>query len=183
MLRILTKPVDIVIQGGSDMGRHLSEDELQQALDFCGKLFGPTGPEEDRATERLSAERFGDGVTDNAGPDITNLGLLDARTPVVDPRIIETVVRENFPSVQRPASEIADTTVDSQSNARNPTIDARFGELDVRMVLEKVNTRRVALHSDGVHSFESEPLCRLGTSGGWVARLEKGKLGLVMLDE
>ena len=164
------------------MGRHLSEDELQQALDFCGKLLAPTGPEEYRATERLLAEKFRGGVIDDASPEITNLMLLDARTPVIDPRIIETVVREHLPVVQRPASDIANATVDFQSNARNPTTDTGFGELDVRAVLEKVNARR-ALQSDGVHNFEKEPLCRSGTSGGWVVRLEKGKLGLVMLEE
>jgi len=46
MPRILTKPVGAVIQGGSDMGRHLSESKLQQEFDFCGKLFASTGPEE-----------------------------------------------------------------------------------------------------------------------------------------
>ena len=165
------------------MGRRLSEDELQQALDFCGKLLAPTGPEEYRATERLLAEKFRGGVIDNASPEITNLRLLDARTPVIDPRIIESVVREHLPSVQVPAPDIVDATVDFQSNARNPTTDTGFGELDVRAVLEKVNARR-ALQSDGVHNFEKEPLCcRSGTSGGWAARLEKGKLGLVMLEE
>jgi len=48
----------------------------------------------------------------------------------------------------------------------------------VRAALKKVNAGRVALHSDGVRNFEKEPLCGSGTSGGWVARLEKGKLGV-----
>jgi len=47
------KPVDVVIQGESDMGRRLCGDELQQASDFCGKPFAPTGLDEYRATERL----------------------------------------------------------------------------------------------------------------------------------
>jgi len=108
-----------------------------------------------------------------------------AWTPVIDPRIvIETVVREHLPSVQRPATYIGGITVDFQSNARNFTADAGWEELNVRAVPEKVNARRAALQSDGVHNFEKEPLCcRSGTSGGWVARLEKGKLGLVMLEE
>jgi len=165
------------------MGRHLSEDELQQALDFCGKLLAPTGPEEYRATERLLAEKFRGGVMDNASPEITDLRLLDARTPVIDPRIIETVVREHLPPLQMPVSDIANTTVDFQSNERNPTAHVGCGELDVKAVLEKVNAGR-ALQSDGVHNFEKEPLCcQSGASGGWVARLEKGKLGLVILKE
>ena len=32
------------IQGGSEKSR-LPEDEVQQAIDFCGKLFGPIGPD------------------------------------------------------------------------------------------------------------------------------------------
>ena len=164
------------------MGCRLSEDELQQALDFCGKLFAPTGPDEYRATETLLAERFGGGVTDNAGPEIANLRFLDVRTPVIDPRIIETVAREHLPSVQRPVSDIGDTTVDFQSDARNFTADVGCEDLDVKAVLEKVNARR-ALQSDGVHNFEKEPLCRSGTGGGWVARLEKGKLGLAIPDD
>jgi len=52
----------------------------------------------------------------------------------------------------------------------------------MKEVLEKVNARR-ALQCDGVHNFEKEPLCRSGTSGGWAARLEKGRLGLVMPED
>ena len=47
----------------------------------------------------------------------------------------------------------------------------------MKAVLEKVNARR-ALQSDGVHNFEEEPLYWSGTTSGWVARLEKGKLEL-----
>ena len=171
--------MDTVIQGGSDMGRRVSEDELQQALDFCGKAFAPTGPDEYRATERVLAERFKGGAADNAGPEITDLRFLDPQTPVIDPQIIETVIRDCLPSVQRPASDIDDTTVDLQSNARNSTADSGCEGLDVKAVLKKANARRV-LQCDGVHNFEEEPMCRSGTSSGWVARLEKGKLGLVM---
>ncbi|KAF8448672.1 hypothetical protein L210DRAFT_3522844 [Boletus edulis BED1] len=35
-----------VIQGASDIGRRLSEQELQNALDFCSKFFHPTSPEQ-----------------------------------------------------------------------------------------------------------------------------------------
>ena len=113
--------MDTVIQEGSDMGRRLSEDELQQALDFCGKLFAPTGLDEYRATERLPAERFKGWSQTTPCPEVTNLRLLDVQTPVIDPRIIETIIREHLPSVQRPASDIGDTTVDLQSNGRNWT--------------------------------------------------------------
>ena len=78
------KPVDVVVQGGSDMGRRLSENELQQALNLCGKLFAPTGPDEYRAAESLLAEKFKGGVVDNASPEITHLRFLDVQTPVID---------------------------------------------------------------------------------------------------
>ena len=164
------------------MGRRVSEDELQQALDFCGKLFAPTGPDEYRATERLLAERLKSGVTDNVSPEIANLRFLDPQTPVIDPQIIETVIRDCLPSVQRPASDIDDTTVDLQSNARIPATDSGCEELVVKAVLEKVSARRT-LQAGGVHNFEKEPLCRSGASSGWVARLEKGRLGLVMPED
>ena len=182
MLRILTKPVNTVMQGGSDMGHRLSEDELQQALDFCGKTFNPTNPDDHCEVERLLTERFKGGVTDNDDPEITNPKSLDIRAPIIDPRTVETVVQEHLPSVQRPASDIGDATVDCQSNTRNSTDNAGCEELDMKAVLEKVNAKK-AFHSEGVHNFEKEPLCRSGTSGGWVARLERGKLGLVMLED
>ena len=163
------------------MGRRLSEDELQQALDFCGKLLVPTSPEDYRAAESLLAESFKNRVTDNPGPDIANMRLLDPQAPAIDPRIIETVVRERLPLVQRPASDIGDTAVDFQPNAGNSTGDAGCEESNVKAVFEKLNARK-ACPIEGVHNFEDEPLGQLGTGGGWVARLEKGKLGLVMLE-
>ncbi|KAG6381897.1 hypothetical protein JVT61DRAFT_514 [Boletus reticuloceps] len=36
----------LVIQGASDIGKRLSEQELQNALDFCSKFFHPTSPEQ-----------------------------------------------------------------------------------------------------------------------------------------
>ena len=164
-LRILMKSMSIVIQGGSEMGR-LSEDEVQQAMDFCGKLFGPTGPEEFRAVEKLLDGRFRSGATDSLDPEIAKLKFLDIRGPIIDPRIIEKVVRgAGHPtSVQGLASDVGDTTADSQPNEG-------CEELDIQAVLDKVNARR--LFTDGMHNFERESF------GGWVARLEKGRLGLV----
>ena len=182
MLPILTKSMDAVIQGGSDMGHRLSEDEVQQALDFCGKMFTPTGPDGPRVTARFLAERSKDGVTDNPGSETANLRFLDIKAPVIDPQIIETIVRGHPTSIQKPASDIDDTTVDSQSNAGNSTADAKREESDVKRVLEKVNAWR-AIHFEGAHNFEEELLGRSDTDGGWVARLEKGRLGLVHLAE
>lgn len=157
------------------MGHRLSEDELQQALDFCGKLFAPTSPDEHRAAERLLAGQ----VADNPNPRTANLKFLDVHAPVIDPQVIETVVREQLTSVPRPTSD----TPNLQSNARDPTADSGYNKLDIKTVLEKVNARRV-IHSEhgGVHNFEDEPLGQLGTGSRWVARLKKGKLGLVHVD-
>ena len=46
------KPIGAVIGEGSDMGHRLSEDEVQQALDFCEKQFVPMSPDGHRAAER-----------------------------------------------------------------------------------------------------------------------------------
>ena len=166
---MLTKSIGTVIQGGSEMGR-LSEDEVQQAMDFCGKLFGPTGPDEFRAVEKLLDEKFSSGATDNLNPEIPNLGFLDVRGPIIDPRIIENVVRGHPSSIQGPGSGVGDTTADSQLNAG-------CEELDVKAVLHKANARRL-FFTNGMHNFEREPFGQSATGGGWVARLEKGRLGL-----
>jgi hypothetical protein len=162
MLQILMKTADTVIQGGSDMGARLSEDELQQALDFCGKLLIPTTPEQHRATERILADGLKGQATDNSDLENPNPRFTDVRAPIIHPQTIETVVLERLgstPSLQ---------------------FDAGCGELDMKMVLEKVNARRAMLPEHrGIHNFEGEPLGQSSTWGGWVPRLEKGKLGLV----
>ncbi|KAF9652074.1 FAD/NAD(P)-binding domain-containing protein [Thelephora ganbajun] len=173
-----------VIQGGSDMGRRLSEDELQQALDFCGKLFAPTSPDEHRAAERFLAERLEGQVAGNPNPENANLRFLDVRAPIIDQEIIETIVREQHGSTPKSASDTNDATPDFQSNARNPLVDSEYGEWDMKTILDKVNARRVihSEHGNGVHNFEYESLGQSGIGGGWVARLEKGRLGLVRTD-
>lgn len=136
------KPVDVVVQGRSDIGRRLPENELQQALNLCGKLFASTGPDEYRTAESLLAERFKDGVADNAGPEITDLRFPDVQTPAINSQIIEIVVRGHPPSVQRPVSDIGDTVVDFRSNPKNPAADLGCEELDMKAALEEVNARR-----------------------------------------
>ena len=165
VLRMLMKRAGTVIQGGSEMGR-LSEDEVQQAMDFCGKLFGPAGPDEFRAVEKLLG-----GAKTGLDPEIANLKFLDMRGPIIDPRIIENVARGHSASIQRAGSDVDNPTVDSQPNAG-------CEELDVKGVLDKANARRLH-YTDGMHNFERESLGRSETGGGWVARLEKGRLGLV----
>jgi len=179
VLQTLTGPA-VVIQGGSDVGHRLSEDELQQALDFCGKLFAPTSPDEHRATERLLAERLKGQAVDNPNPKSANPRLLDLNAPVIDPQTIESIVREQI------GSDTDNTASDFQSNARNSNSAAGPGRggSNMKTVLEKVNAWRV-IHSEngnGVHNFEGEPLGQSETGEGWVARLEKGKLGLAYTD-
>ncbi|EIN06722.1 FAD/NAD(P)-binding domain-containing protein [Punctularia strigosozonata HHB-11173 SS5] len=41
-----------IIQGASDIGARLCPEELDNALDFCGKLFAPTTPEMHQAASR-----------------------------------------------------------------------------------------------------------------------------------
>jgi flavine halogenase len=163
------------------MGSRLSEDELQQALDFCGKLFAPTSPEEHHAAEKLLVKRLEVQATDKLDLETANMRLLDVHAPIINPRMIENIVGGQPKS----ASETGDEGVpDFQSNAKNHLADSEYGELDMRRILEKVNARRVihSEHGNGVNNFEDEPLGQPGTGGGWVARLERGKLGLVRVD-
>lgn len=160
------------------MGRRLSEDELQRAMDFFGNLLAPVSPDEYRAAGRILAARLKGQATSEPDPETSNLRFLDVHAPVIDPRIIEKVARG-----QHGPPPVASNT-DFQSKARDTMVDLEHGELDIRPVLEKVNAMRAvrADQRNGVHNFEDEPLGRSSTGGGWVARLEKGKLGLVPAD-
>jgi len=163
------------------VGRRLSEDELQQTLDFCSKLFAPTSPEEHRATERFLVERTKGQAGGNSDPEAVDLRFMDVHAPLIDPQIIEAATREQ--PTPRSASDAGNAAPDLQSNARNATTDAG-SEVDVKTVLEKVNARRM-IHSEqgnGVHNFEDEPLGQSDAGGGWVAKLEKGRLGLIHAD-
>jgi len=166
------------------MGHRLSEDEVQQALDFCGKLFAPTSPDEHRAAERLLTERLEGQATDSPDPETTNLRFLDVHAPIIDPQIIDTVVRGQFAPTPRPASDVGNAAPGFQSNASNAAADSGCREWDMKTILEKVNARRVihSEHGNGVHNFEDEPLGQSGAERGWVARLERGRLGLVRVD-
>jgi len=167
-----------VIQGGSDVGRRISEDELHQTLDFCAKLFTPTTTEEHRTTKEFLAERLKGKATDSSDPEATNLRFLDTSAPVIDPRIIQAIAKERL------ASDTGNTAPDSQSSASDSMTDSGREETIVEKVLHKVNALRVihGCKNKGMHNFESESLGQSSTGGGWVARLEKGRLGLVHTD-
>jgi len=63
-----------VIQGTADIGKTLTEDELQKTVDFCRHLLGPTDPEIYRA------------VRERVGPE-----LLDLSRPIMTKAEIDTL--------------------------------------------------------------------------------------------
>ena len=109
-------------------------------------------------------EGFSSGAMDNLDPEIANLRFLDIRGSIVDPQIIEDVVRGHLALIQRSGSDVGDTTGDSRLNAG-------CEELDAKAVLGKANARRLFV-TGGMHNSEREPFGRSEAGGGWVARLE-----------
>lgn len=138
----------LVIQGASDMGARLSETELQKSLDFCVNLFNPTSPDQH---ERLSKRG-----------DITK-ELLDVASPVVDPTSFESILHV----------ECYDQSGDSNRNSSESDTEKTAAE--TRMVLNKINARRVVHPEYAINNLEQEPL------DGYVVKLERGKLGLVKM--
>lgn len=141
------------------MGARLSEDELQRALDFCVHLFSPTTPEQhDSVRKKLQALGL---TTDYDDSTATRHGnpkgsdAMDVRAPVISPAKLDQLAR-------RYASP-------------STTAAAKADNLEVKMVLEKVNARRVihAEHGNGLNSLEEEAV------EGFVVRLQAGQLGLV----
>ncbi|KAJ7729520.1 FAD binding domain-containing protein [Mycena maculata] len=143
-----------VIQGASDMGKHLSETELQKSLDFCVNLFNPTSPEEHA---RVAARK-----------DIGE-ALLDVESPIIDPAVLDKALHvECKPHIARPPP--------SRSN-RLPNRGRSASEVaETRMVLKKINARRVVHSEYAINNLESEPIA------GYVVRLEEGHLGLARVD-
>ena len=166
------------------MGARLSEDELQHALDFCVHLFDPTTPEQHAhvraALEGLAVSPQAPAAhqQDERGPareghghgaPVDGTKLLDVRAPVVDPGELAKV----FQSV---APVAGDGTAGSQSGKGCGVAGVLKGveDAEMRMVLEKVNARRVihAEHGNGLNSLEEEAV------DGFVVKLERGSLGL-----
>lgn len=133
-----------MIQGASDMGVRLSETELQKSLDFCVNLFNPTTPEQHDHLSR----------SNSVAPE-----LLDIAAPVVDPSVFEDTLC------------IARTTRDDSSDEGSTASDCERAE-ETRMILNKINARRVVHPEYAINNLELEPL------HGYVVRLERGKLGL-----
>ncbi|KAJ7076866.1 FAD binding domain-containing protein [Mycena belliarum] len=139
-----------VIQGASDMGATLSETELQKSLDFCVNLFNPTSPEQHA--------RVADEIAHT---------LLDVTSPIIDPAVLEKALH-----VER-SSNTPQPSFPSPSRTKLFNRDRSASEVsETRMVLTKINARRV-MHSEyAINNFESEPIA------GYVVRLERGRLGL-----
>jgi flavine halogenase len=155
-----------VIQGGADMGHRLSEDELQRALDFCGNLFNPTSPDEDESARSLLAS------SDMRNPTMENKRLMDVSAPIINPERIDKISRSA--SQQLVADMCKSNASDDLTNAQP---EQEFSAVDVKMVLDKFNARRV-IHSEqgsALNNFEEEPL----GSDALVVRLIRGQLGLV----
>ncbi|KAH9485155.1 Flavin-dependent halogenase armH1 [Psilocybe cubensis] len=134
-----------VIQGASDMGARLSETELQRSLDFCVNLFNPTTPEQH---ERLA--HCGD-----IGKE-----LLDVASPVVDPSVFEDTLC---------VGRALDNSLDDPANSSDVE-----RATETKMILNKINARRVVHPEYAINNLETEPL------SGYVVKLERGKLGLIM---
>ena len=111
-------------------------------------LFNPTSPEQH---ERLS--RSG-----KIGKE-----LLDVTTPVMDPSMLESTLRVGQINSKTCHLESEDSELSSDSERAS----------EIRMMLRKINARRVVHSEYAINNIELEPL------GGYVARLERGKLGLV----
>ncbi|KAI0779599.1 FAD/NAD-P-binding domain-containing protein [Fomes fomentarius] len=182
-----------VIQGGADMGARLSEDEVQRALDFCVHLFDPTTPEQHESVRRkleiATGNSFPAPPTPESPsstkttfiPDVNR--LFDVRAPVVDPSQLDCLLRLQL-QIQEPRSPMSSAPSSprtpnppSHSILRPPPTILENAAADpnteIRMVLDKVNARRV-IHSEhgGLNSMEEEELA------GYVLRLKRGQLGL-----
>jgi hypothetical protein len=125
------------------MGARLSETELQKSLDFCVNLFNPTTPEQHECLSQCC--------------DVAK-ELLDVAAPVVDPFIFERSLHVSQASMGH-TEDVANSS-DSEKAA------------ETRMILNKINARRVVHPEYAINNLETEPL------DGYVVKLERGKLGL-----
>ncbi|KAI0674899.1 FAD/NAD-P-binding domain-containing protein [Trametes maxima] len=182
-----------VIQGGADMGARLSENEVQRALDFCVHLFDPTTPEQHESVRR-KLEQVASGMTGmppagtGAGPDLPPpstkpnfasdpLRLLDVRAPVVDPVHLEHLLRQQLRLQEGNGGGGgvgASPTPRGPARTSTPELASSQQQAEIKMVLDKVNARRVihAEHGNGLNSLEEEGLA------GYALRLRRGTLGL-----
>lgn len=164
------------------MGTRLSEHELQKSLDFCVNLFNPTSPEQHVRVAKSGLSH----------------DFLDATAPVMDPTILELALQMGeislggAPGSVRNSSAGLPTISDSDSGCeiedlqflpppivkrpdRRPKRSDSDAEkmAETKMVLKKINARRIVHSEFTMNNLESEDL------NGFVVRLEKGRLGLM----
>lgn len=158
------------------MGTRLSETELQKSLDFCVNLFNPTSPEQHKrvANSGVSSE------------------LLDVNAPIMDPQVLEVTLK--IEAMNLVNGKLGLETINDEHEGENghgskvfrlpPAVqrhDRRMKRSDsdaqkaaeTKMVVNKINARRVVHSEYAINNLESEGL------NGFVVRLVKGKLGLM----
>lgn len=163
------------------MGTRLSENELQKSLDFCVNLFNPTSPD-----EHIRVAKSG-----------LSQDFLDVSAPVMDPNVLELALQmgqvslgdapgsvrnnEKLPTINDTDSgcEIDDLKFFSppivkRTDRRQKRSDSDAEKVaETKMVLKKINARRVVHSEFTMNNLESEDL------NGFVIRLKKGSLGLM----
>jgi len=97
-----------ILQGASDMGKRLSETELQKSLDFCANVFTPVTPEQ----EQRNAERAR-----------ISKELLD-KTETVTPSLLEDAMKVQNAAEMAASSDPAEAVTVDQTEGI-PESDAR----------------------------------------------------------
>lgn len=142
------------------MGARLSENELQKSLDFCVNLFSPTVPEDHERVVRSGK---------------VNKELLDVAAPIVNPSVFQSALKIENRSC---CSGRNATPPSKKRDAVNFNADASGSDSETerieetKMVLEKINARRVVHSEYSINNLEVEYL------EGFAVVLEHGQLGL-----
>ncbi|KAF5325854.1 hypothetical protein D9611_000019 [Ephemerocybe angulata] len=141
-----------VIQGASDMGARLSENELQKSLDFCVNLFSPTFPDDHERVIRSGK---------------VNKELMDVAAPIVNPSTFESALTPELNPCPGPLNrKKRDSAEESDGDSDVERV------VETKMVLDKINARRVVHSEYSINNLEVEYL------EGFAVVLERGKLGL-----
>lgn len=186
------------------MGAKICEDEVQRTLDFCVNLFNPTTPEQHEAVrEELSRLQLWETPPsrntniDTGETESPVTSWMDVHAPIVSPSNLARMLRTRLRSLSGSSSSSplpsstsplfvspppllpsADATATTASPLNRVTEERHpqaSEDKEMRMVLEKVNARRVIHvdHMEGLNSLEQEDV------SGFVVRLSRGELGLV----
>ena len=191
-----------VIQGNADLGPRLSEDEVQNALDFCVGLFKPinrgVANELRKHLEGLDRDPFLAhnfeiyGAKDVASGEQKKQDYVEAvpslggkpkpvtRSPPTTPVVPGKFLLGNAAALMDPSVPVL-SVEEIQNIAKNLSLlpTPEYGstvevDVEVERILEQVNARRL-IHREhsGLHSLEEELL-----GAGYRIRLECGRLGL-----